>query len=144
MRRFLARAKRAVPIAERVSVLLTTDREMRRLNRIFRHQDRSTDVLSFPAARFQLGPSKYEAFAGDLAISLDTARRQAEKLGHSLEVELKVLLLHGLLHLDGYDHEVDHGEMALREEKLRRRFRLPIGIIARGASAPARLNRGRG
>lgn len=135
MRAFLARATSAVPVGRNVSVLLTTDRRMRQLNRTFRHQDHATDVLSFPAATFQ------QAFAGDLAVSLPTARRQAKRLGHSLEVELKILILHGLLHLAGYDHEADRGEMAVREEELRRRFRLPVGLIGRNAHGSAEFAR---
>jgi probable rRNA maturation factor len=125
LRQFLVRARRAVPVAGEVSVLLTSDIEIRRLNRSFRGKNKATDVLSFPAPAFQ------EITAGDLAISLDTAQRQARQFGHSLQVELKILLLHGLLHLAGFDHETDTGEMAAREEDLRRRFRLPVTLIAR-------------
>jgi probable rRNA maturation factor len=125
LRPFLVRAQKAVPLAGEVSVLLTSDREIRRLNRTFRHKDKATDVLSFPAPEFP------KNIAGDLAISLDTATRQAAQFGHTLDVELKILLLHGLLHLAGFDHEADKGEMAEREEELRRRFRLPSTLIAR-------------
>ncbi len=97
---------------------------------------RSTDVLSFPAAAFP------ETTAGDLAISIDTAARQAHQFGHSLEAELKILLLHGLLHLAGLDHETDSGEMAAREDQLRRRFRLPGTLIAR-SSGPDGATRSR-
>jgi probable rRNA maturation factor len=69
--------------------------------------------------------------AGDLAISINTARRQADERGHSLGTEIKVLTLHGLLHLAGYDHETDKGEMARREQKLRAKLRLPHGLIER-------------
>ena len=130
LRAFLRRAQKAVPLAGEVSVLLTSDREIRRLNREFRRQDKSTDVLSFPA------PELPENIAGDLAISLDTAARQAKQFGHTLDIEIKILLLHGLLHLAGLDHESDGGEMARREDGLRRRFRLPVTLIAR-AAAPA-------
>ena len=102
---------------------------MRRLNREFRGKDKATDVLSFPAA----GEIANE-FAGDLAISLDTAKRQAASHGHTLRDEVRVLLLHGLLHLDGMDHEIDHGEMAAKEAQLRQRLRLPNGLIARVSS----------
>ena len=80
--------------------------------------------------------------AGDLAISFDAAARQAQRFGHPLVVELKILMLHGLLHLAGYDHETDAGEMAAREEQLRRRFRLPPTLIARttaGTLSPQRM-----
>ncbi len=135
LRPFLARARKAVPVAGEVSVLLTSDREIRRLNRTFRRKDAATDVLSFPAPDFSGNLS------GDLAISLDTASRQAKQFRHSLQVELKILLLHGLLHLAGFDHESDAGEMAAQEDRLRRRFRLPCALIARSsgpAAAPPR------
>jgi len=99
---------------------------LRRLNREFRGKDKATDVLSFPAAEEMV-----EEFAGDLAISLDTARRQAAAHGHTLRDEVRVLLLHGLLHLDGMDHEIDDGEMAAKEAELRTRLRLPNNLIAR-------------
>ena len=140
LRGFFQRARKATPIAGQVSVLLTTDRTLRRLNREFRGKDKPTDVLSFPAADFSeinsRAAKKADAHVGDLAISLDTAARQARSFGHALEVELRILLLHGLLHLAGFDHEVDNGEMAAREEILRRRFRLPVSLIAR-VSSPA-------
>lgn len=129
LRRFLNRAIQTVPLTGEVSVLLASDREIRRLNRKFRGKDRPTDVLSFPAAK-----NLPENFSGDLAISLDTAARQGRQFGHTLQVELKILLLHGLLHLAGYDHESDAGEMAAREEALRRQFRLPCALIARGST----------
>ncbi len=130
LRPFLRRAQKAVPIAGEVSVLLTSDREIRRLNRAFRRKDKSTDVLSFPAPIFPAQATPAPT-AGDIAISLDTAATQAKRFGHPLEIELKILLLHGLLHLAGLDHESDAGEMATRETELRRRFRLPTTLIAR-------------
>ena len=132
LRSFLRRARHAVPVPGEVSVLLASDYQIRKLNRTFRHQDHATDVLSFPA------PPIPENIAGDLAISLDAAARQASEFGHPLLVELKILLLHGLLHLAGYDHESDAGEMAAREEQLRRRFRLPTALIARTLNAKPR------
>src|SRR3954451_25348537 len=98
--RFLAEARAAVRLRGQVSVLLTTDRNIRRLNRQFRGKDKATDVLSFPASE----PVARE-LAGDLAVSVPTALRQANEVGHALGVELKVLILHGLLHLAGFDHE---------------------------------------
>jgi probable rRNA maturation factor len=80
-----------------------------------------------------------------LAISLETAARQAEECGHTLETEVKVLLLHGLLHLAGYDHEADSGEMARRESRLRKKLELPLGLIEREGEPRAdarRLSRG--
>ena len=134
--RFLNRAQAAVALAGSVEVLLTSDAEMRRLNRTFRKKNKATDVLSFPA------PAEAQGMAGDLAISLDTAARQAAEHGHALRDELRILLLHGLLHLAGEDHESDSGEMAAREEELRGRLKLRSGLIARvqpGQSAGKRL-----
>jgi probable rRNA maturation factor len=124
--RFLREAQSAVRLRGLVTVLLTNDTAIRRLNRQFRGKNKATDVLSFPA--FVPGPTK---IAGDLAISVNTARRQAEECGHSLATEIKVLTLHGLLHLAGFDHETDEGEMACREQKLRAKLRLPHGLIER-------------
>lgn len=133
---FLHRAQAAVRLRGQVSVLLTTDRRIRRLNRQFRGKNKATDVLSFPAERESecRGPEK---LAGDLAISVETARKQAAGQGHSLSIEIKVLMLHGLLHLAGYDHETDQGEMARRERTLRARLKLPLGLIER-ATDPGR------
>ena len=124
--RFLRVAKGAVGVAGEVDVLLTGDRTSRRLNRTYRGKNKATDVLSFPAPAELAG-----VHAGDLAISLETAARQAAEHGHSLRDEVRVLLLHGLLHLRGLDHESDRGEMAAREADLRRALRLPAGLIAR-------------
>jgi probable rRNA maturation factor len=126
--RFLSLALKAAGTRGEVSVLLTGDRRMRALNRKFRHRDRATDVLSFPAA-----PQFAAAgFAGDLAISLETAARQAAGQRHTIEEEIEILILHGLLHLAGYDHESDSGQMARREQALRKRLSLPLGLIERG------------
>lgn len=133
--RFLAAAQRAVGIRGQVSVLLTTDAEIRRLNRTFRNIDRPTDVLSFPGAAPLAGK---ERIAGDLAISFPTARRQAGEQGHSPLVEIKILILHGLLHLAGYDHHADEGQMDRRERLLRARLRLPHGLIERASGDSAR------
>src|SRR6201996_1076345 len=93
--RFLRSARMAVGLSGDVDVLLADDKTLRRLNREFRGKDKATDVLSFPAMEDLAGE-----FAGDLAISLDTAARQARERGHSLRDEVRVLLLHGLLHLN--------------------------------------------
>jgi probable rRNA maturation factor len=129
--RFLREAQAAVRLGGQVSVLLTTDRKIRQLNRDFRGKDKATDVLSFPAAR-----TAGEDVAGDLAVSVPTALRQACEQGHALAVELKVLLLHGLLHLAGFDHERDSGEMARRERRLREKLGLPQGLIERSDVTP--------
>lgn len=128
--RFLVLAQAAVRLRGQVTVLLTTDTAIRRLNRQFRGKNKATDVLSFPAEPMP-GLKPQQQIAGDLAISVPTARRQAAGQGHALPVELKVLILHGLLHLAGYDHETDAGQMARRERALRARLRLPQGLIER-------------
>jgi probable rRNA maturation factor len=133
---FLDAAQIAVRLRGQVSILLTTDAAIRKLNRQFRGKNKPTDVLSFPAAQLR-GTKIAERVAGDLAISIDTARKQATACRHSLRTELKVLILHGLLHLAGYDHETDHGKMARREELLRARLKLPLGLIVRAASDSA-------
>ena len=124
--RFVREAQRVVGLRGSVDVLLADDRTLRRLNRDFRGKDKATDVLSFPA-----GAEVRAELAGDLAISVETAARQAKEHGHSLRDEVRVLLLHGLLHLSGMDHETDRGEMAVKEAELRKRLRLKSGLIAR-------------
>jgi probable rRNA maturation factor len=109
-----------------VEVLLASDKTLRRLNHEWRGKDKATDVLSFPAIKEMAAE-----YGGDLAVSLETAQRQAEDQGHSLRDEVKILLLHGLLHLAGMDHEEDSGEMAEREAELRKKLRLKSGLIAR-------------
>ncbi len=142
--RFLREAQAAVRLRGAVSVLLTTDGEIRRLNRTFRGKNKATDVLSFPALEVshvsktgRHGAPDGPRVSGDLAISVDTARKQAAEQGHALAVEVKVLMLHGLLHLAGYDHETDDGEMARRERLLRARLGLPLGLIERAERAGA-------
>ncbi len=128
--RFLNRARKAIGLAGEVEVLLTSDAELKRLNRSFRGKNRPTDVLSFPA------PAEIAAqHAGDVAISIETAARQAAEYGHPLRDELRILILHGLLHLSGLDHETDAGEMAARESELRSILRLRSNLIARAAPA---------
>ena len=134
--RFVRDAQRVVGLSGSVDVLLADDRTLRRLNREFSGKDKATDVLSFPAA----GELRGEC-AGDLAISVETAARQAREHGHSLRDEVRVLLLHGLLHLNGMDHETDRGEMAAREAQLRERLRLKSGLIARVENAPSSRTR---
>ncbi len=141
--RFLALAQAAVALRGEVTVLLTTDSAIRKLNRRFRGKNKATDVLSFPADPIP-GLKASEQIAGDLAISVPTARRQAAGQGHALAVELKVLILHGLLHLKGYDHETDAGQMARRERTLRGRLKLPQGLIERvEGAAKSRSRAGR-
>jgi probable rRNA maturation factor len=131
--RFLNRARAAVGVRGAVDILLANDPTLRHLNKTFRGKNKPTDVLSFPA------PSAFAAkHAGDLAISLDTAARQAATHGHALADEIRILILHGLLHLSGEDHETDNGEMAAREAILRRELRLPVALIERSTGAPAK------
>jgi probable rRNA maturation factor len=132
---FLSRAQAALRLRSEVSVLLTTDKEIRRLNRKYRGKNKATDVLSFPA-----GPlaKKREKIAGDLAISVHAARRQGTACGHAVGTELKVLMLHGLLHLAGYNHEIDGGRMARRESQLRAKLGLPQGLIERSTNRAGR------
>jgi probable rRNA maturation factor len=125
--RFVARARRAVGLSGSVTVLITSSREMRSLNGRFRGKDKATDVLSFPA-HFESA-----RFAGDIAISAEIASDNARRLGHSTAEEVKILALHGVLHLAGFDHEADRGEMARVEERLRQKLGLPGALIARAA-----------
>ncbi|MGA2572527.1 MAG: rRNA maturation RNase YbeY [Terracidiphilus sp.] len=131
LKRFLALAQEIVGLSGQVTVLLTTDAAIRDLNRRFRHKNRPTDVLSFPSTNPAPGPEK---IAGDVAISVETARLQAAEQGHALTSELKVLILHGVLHLAGYDHETDEGRMQRRERELRAELGLPLGLIERSAA----------
>ena len=93
---------------------------MRGLNRQFRRVDKSTDVLSFPVGRQPAELERDAGYLGDVVISVETANRQALAQRHSLERELQILMIHGLLHLLGYDHERDHGRMRRKELALRR------------------------
>ncbi len=105
------------PAAASFAVRFASDREMRRLNRDFRGQDRPTDVLSFPGGATPAG-----AHLGDVVIAVPTARRQAAAQGHAVDRELRTLLLHGILHCLGHDHETDGGAMDRLERRLRRRW----------------------
>ena len=121
--RFARRTQRLIGLRGEIGILLTSNANVRRLNRQFRKKDMTTDVLSFPAANAK--------FAGDIAIALPVAAAQARRFGHALLDEVKLLVLHGLLHLAGYDHERDGGRMARKEEGLRRALRLPAGLTSR-------------
>jgi probable rRNA maturation factor len=103
------------------TVLLTGDRSIRLFNRNFRKRDKATDVLSFPAARRQRTGGHFENhYIGDMIISVETAQQQAIERIHSLETEIRILMIHGLLHLLGHDHETDQGQMRRKELKLQR------------------------
>jgi probable rRNA maturation factor len=135
--------ERAAParVSGQVTVAVITDRAMRVLNRQFRGVDAPTDVLSFPA-----GPGAVHSRAGtrrdksseinhlgDIALAAGVARRQALAYHHALGTELRLLALHGLLHLIGYDHERDQGQMLRLEARLRRRMNLPDGLLTRAS-----------
>lgn len=128
---------RTAPVRARgsVDVVLVGDVVMRRLNRDWRGLDRATDVLSFPSAEDAPVPRGERRHLGDIVIATGVATRQAREAGHAYGTELRVLALHGLLHLLGFDHETDRGAMARAERRLRRKGGLPIGLIERGAPA---------
>jgi probable rRNA maturation factor len=130
--RFLLRARKAAGLKGTVHVLVTSSAAMRSLNLRFRRKNKPTDVLSFPAAEPTKGGQR---FAGEIAISADIAAQNALRLGHSLAAEIKVLALHGVLHLAGFDHERDNGVMRRRETQLRLLLRLPESLIERGQPA---------
>lgn len=127
--RFTARARRAAGLKGTVDVLMTANAEMKSLNRRFRGKDKATDVLSFTAPPESLR----KKLAGEIAISAEIAAQNAHALGHTAAQEVKILVLHGILHLRGYDHERDNGQMARRERQLRGQLGLPDGLIERVA-----------
>jgi probable rRNA maturation factor len=127
---FASEAAEAAGLEGEVSVFLTGDEHIRELNREFRKKNQPTDVLSFPAGESVNG---HRRMAGDIAISVETAARQADEFEHPLATELQVLVLHGLLHLGGYDHEADEGQMARKEAALRKRFGLATSLIERSS-----------
>jgi probable rRNA maturation factor len=130
---FLRKARRHVGLKGEVDVMIASDKTLRQLNRDFRGKDKATDVLSFPAP-----PDFPGNRAGDLAISLETAARQADEFDHEIGEEICILIVHGLLHLAGMDHETDGGEMAEREAAIRTAMRLPTGLIERVHAAGRR------
>jgi probable rRNA maturation factor len=137
--RFVRRARLAVGLRGRVNVLVTGSRDIRGLNRRFRDLDKATDVLSFPAQslveqsrrNISRAATTKSSLAGEIAISADIAAQNAARLRHLVADEIRILTLHGILHLAGFDHERDNGEMARKEIQLRRRFGLPSGLIER-------------
>jgi probable rRNA maturation factor len=122
---FARRVARLLDLSADISILITGNRQIQQLNCRFRKKDKATDVLSFPRQTDTGRPG------GDIAISAQMARQSAQNRGHSLAEELKVLILHGMLHLAGYDHERDNGEMAAREIALRAKLGLPVTLIER-------------
>src|SRR5215471_17968375 len=126
---FARKLEREVAKGCAFDVLITGDAELRKLNRQFRRRDYATDVLSFPSGA-GLRRARGSGI-GDLAISLARARTQAKEYGHTTEREICILMLHGLLHLLGFDHESDDGRMARAEKRWRRELRLPNSLIER-------------
>ena len=117
LREFLSALAKRAARGRAITCLITTDAELRRLNKQFRGKNYATDVLSFPP--------------DEMAISLDRAAEQAREMGHSLDDELRILMLHGVLHLSGMDHESDSGQMRRAETRWRKRLGLPSGLIER-------------
>jgi probable rRNA maturation factor len=120
LRTFLRQIAERVAGRGGITCLITTDSELRRLNKQFRGKDYATDVLSFPP--------------DDIAVSLDRAAEQAAEHGHGLAEELRILMLHGMLHLSGMDHETDSGRMRRAETRWRKEFGLPSGLIERASA----------
>jgi probable rRNA maturation factor len=142
--RFLLRARRAAGLKGTVNLLVTGSAEVRSLNRQFRGKNKETDVLSFPVDSQQaLGTLR---LAGEIAISADVAKQSAAQLGHSAADEVRILVLHGILHLAGFDHERDNGQMERQERRLRAALRLPEGLIERvaGSETKATIRRNSG
>jgi probable rRNA maturation factor len=124
LRAFANRLQRQVAAEKPFNALIANDAELRRLNKQFRKKDYAADVLSFPS----IEPEKN---LGELAISWDRAKAQASEYGHTVSDEIRILMLHGVLHLIGMDHEKDHGEMARAEIRWRKRLSLPTSLIER-------------
>jgi probable rRNA maturation factor len=126
LQQFYERARRELGFApESVTIELISDAAMARLNETYRRKHGPTDVLSFPANGAR--PKPGAEYVGDIAISPETARRNARRFSRSLPLEMRVLILHGMIHLAGFDHEADRGEMDLLERRLRKR----LGVAAR-------------
>lgn len=123
---FVRKARKLVGIRGQVDVLITGNARVRELNERFRRKDKPTDVLSFLHG---------DGRGGDIAISAPMATENASRYGHSASDELKILILHGMLHLAGYDHERDNGRMAARETALRTQLRLPVALIERSTTS---------
>ena len=107
-----------------IELLLTNNEEIQQINRDYRNIDKPTDVLSFPYDNFS-------PFLGSVVISIDKTKEESKKLGHSILEEIKLLFIHGILHIMGYDHEVDNGEMRQKEEEVIKYFKLPKSLIVR-------------
>jgi probable rRNA maturation factor len=123
-RSFAKRLESEVAGGRAFTCLITDDPELRRLNREFRQKDYPTDVLSFPSA-------EPDGFLGEIAISFEQAKSQAAEYGHPVGKEIEILMLHGVLHLLGMDHESDRGQMKRAESSWRAALGLPGGLIER-------------
>ncbi len=126
--RFEARLRRELSLRGReLTVCFVDDREITRLNKKFRGKPKPTDVLSFSSGGnggSAFPPAQQANYLGDIAISPETAKRNAQRYGRTLDDELRVLILHGVLHLMGHDHETDDGQMERKEIRLRRKLGL--------------------
>jgi probable rRNA maturation factor len=134
LRAFVKRIEREVAGGRAFSCLIAGDAELRRLNREFRKKDYATDVLSFPVGQALLPANRPEGrqhFLGEIAISFDKARQKAPEYEHGVTQEIEILLLHGVLHLLGMDHETDRGRMSRTERHWRATLGLPPGLIER-------------
>jgi probable rRNA maturation factor len=129
--RFVLRARRAARLHGRVNVLITGSTTIQSLNHRFLGTNKATDVLSFPDSPVSPARRNGVNLAGEIAISADVAAHNAAQLGHTSALEVKILTLHGILHLAGFDHERDNGEMARKESALRRKLGLPTALIER-------------
>lgn len=139
--RFVHRARVAAGLPGRVDIVLVSSSTTRKLNRSFRGKDKATDVLAFPSVPLMLSKSRAQGthawpLAGEIVISSEIAAANAQRYGHKPVQEVKVLIVHGMLHLAGYDHEHDKGTMARKEERLRRELGLSDGLIRRTAKRP--------
>jgi probable rRNA maturation factor len=142
LKRFIVRARKAVGLKEQVNVLVTSSSAVRSLNLRFRRLNKTTDVLSFPVASSISESRNRGKLAGEVAVSADIALKNAFRLGHPAAQEVKILALHGVLHLAGFDHERDNGEMARKEVELRRALGLPSGLIERVETQKVRRKAG--
>lgn len=113
--------------AKDIELIFTTNDKIQQINREYRNIDKPTDVLSFPLEDMPHSP------LGSIIISVDKAHEISEKLGHSFDEEVTLLFIHGLLHLSGYDHEVDDGQMRKQEEDLIKKYKLPKSLIVRNS-----------
>jgi probable rRNA maturation factor len=124
LRAFAMRLREDIASSRAFTCMIARDAELLRLNRLFLDKDYPADVLSFPSGA-------RDGVLGELAISVDRAAAQAEEHGHSIDDELCILMLHGVLHLSGLDHETDRGQMRRTETRWRKAYGLPTGLIER-------------